>query len=198
MRTKEIVVKGWNTIAREYDRYRDKHKIDGELQQFVDLLPEGARVLDAGSGSGVPASQYLTNAGLKVTGVDLSDTMLEMARENVPDATFLKKDILELDFPNESFEGILSLFTLFHIPRKKHPEVVKRFYELLNKEGILLINTGIRESEGISNFFGMPMFWSNLAPQKTLEAVKKAGFSVLFEGVLQRGGELQYWVLASK
>jgi hypothetical protein len=31
-----------------------------------------------------------------------------------------------------------------------------------------------------------------------LEIVKSVGFSILFEGVLVRGGEFQYWIFAKK
>lgn len=195
---KSIVRDGWNVIGPRYDAHRIKNKIDKELEEFTSLLPEGGKVLDAGSGSGEPASRYLDSAGLKVLGIDLSDTMLEMARKNVPGATFMKKDILELDFEAESFDGVISLFTLFHIPKERHVDVFKNFHHILKPGGKLMINTGISESEGISTFFGVPMYWSNNHPSKTLEDVKKTGFSILFEGMLVRGGEYQYWIVAEK
>ena len=42
------------------------------------------------------------------------------------------------------------------------------------------------------------MFWSNYPPEKTLSLVKEAGFKILFDEVLDRGDELQYWVFARK
>lgn len=198
MSEKEIVVQSWNKIAPQYDMYRDKHKIDQELQKFADLLPKGGKVLDAGSGSGEPASKFLADAGFVVTGIDLSETMLEMARRNVPNAKFLKMDITAPTFEEETFDGILSLFALFHIPRIEHDSVFKTFYHLLKPGGILMVNTGVSGSEGFSNFFGSPMFWSNWDPKKTLSLVIKEGFSIIFEGALRRGGEIQYWVFAKK
>jgi len=195
---KDIVQKGWNKIGKIYDEHRIKDKIDQELQEFVDLLPKEAKILDAGSGSGDPASKYLDKAGLKVTGIDISDTMLEMAKKNVPNADFIKKDILELDFKDETFDGVISVFTLFHIPKERHKDVFQNFYRVLKQGGIMLINTGISESEGVSRFFGVPMYWSNNPPEITLNYVKEVGFSILFEGVLVRGGEYQYWIFAKK
>ncbi|MGV9206423.1 MAG: class I SAM-dependent methyltransferase, partial [Promethearchaeia archaeon] len=171
---------------------------DLELEKLVNYLPKHGKVLDAGSGSGEPVSKYLVDAGLEVIGVDLSDTMLKMARKNVPEATFLKQDLLNLEFDEESFDGIISVFTLFHIPKKDHFSVFLKFYGLLKSGGILLINTGTHDSEGFSQFFGVPMFWSNYAPEKTLSFVKDAGFSIIFEDVLARGGEIQYWIFARK
>lgn len=198
MSEKEIVAQSWNKIGPQYDEYRDKRKIDQELQQFADLLPEGGKILDAGSGSGEPASKFLAERGFHVIGIDLSDTMLEMARKNVPQATFLKQDITAPTFEEESFDGILSLFAIFHIPRKEHQYVIEQFYRLLKPDGVLMINTGVSGSESFSNFFGSPMFWSNWEPKKTLTLVKEAGFSIIFEGKLIRGGEIQYWIFARK
>ncbi|MFX0057922.1 MAG: class I SAM-dependent methyltransferase [Candidatus Heimdallarchaeota archaeon] len=198
MNVKDIVMNGYNQIASDYYNHRDLNKFNDLLERFVSLLPKRARVLDAGCGAGIPASKFLVKKGLKVTGIDISDTMLEMARKNVPNALFLKKDMKELDFDNNYFEGVISVYALFHIPKEEHLFVFKKFYEVLKPGGILMINTGLNESEGINNFFGVPMFWSNYNPKKTLELVKNIGFSIIFEGVLVRGGEYQYWIFAKK
>ncbi|TFG13920.1 MAG: class I SAM-dependent methyltransferase [Promethearchaeota archaeon] len=196
MSEKEIVIRGWNEIAPAYHANRNKEKINPELQRFVELLPEKAQVLDVGSGSGIPVAKYLSNAGLKVTGIDISDIMIQMAKKNVPQANFINMDMTEIDFSENQFDGVISVFSLFHVAKKDHFSIFKKFHDILKPGGILLINTGINESEGISNFFGVPMFWSNHAPNKTLELVKKSEFSIIFEGVLLRGGELQYWIYA--
>lgn len=194
----EMVKKSYNKIASKYYTQRDLNKFNGELDKFIELLPQDAHVLDAGCGAGIPTAKYLVNKGLKVTGIDISDTMLRMARKNVPEAIFLNRDLNELDFKKKSFDGIISVYTLFHIPKEQHKKILKSFFEILKPGGILLINTGVSELEGVSSFFGEPMFWSNYEPKKTLELVKSIGFSISFEGVLVRGAEFQYWIFAKK
>jgi len=194
----EMVKKSYNKIAASYYSNRDLNKFNGELDHLIELLPKEAHVLDAGCGAGIPTAKYFVNKGLKVTGVDISDTMLKMARNNVPEGNFLNQDLNNLDFEKESFDGVISVYTLFHIPRKKHEDIFKKFFEIIKPGGIMLINTGVSESEGVSSFFGEPMFWSNYDPKRTLEIVKSIGFSILFEDVLIRGGEFQYWIFAKK
>ncbi|MFX1588174.1 MAG: class I SAM-dependent methyltransferase [Promethearchaeota archaeon] len=194
----DMVKKSYNKIAASYYSHRDLNKFNGELDKFIELLPRNGHVLDVGCGAGIPTGKYLVSRGLKVTGIDISDTMLEMARKNVPEADFINKDMNNLDFNENSFDGIISVYALFHVPKNNHPNIFEQFFKILKPGGILLINTGTSESEGVSEFFGEPMFWSNYDPKKTLEIVKSIGFSILFEGVLVRGGEFQYWIFAKK
>jgi len=198
MYEKEMVMKGYNKIANDYYTHRDLNKFNGELESFFNMLPKNGKVLDVGCGAGIPTAKYLAKKGLVVTGIDISEKMLEMARVNVPQGEFIKKDMLQLDFEDNKFDGIISVYALFHVPKIKHQEIFQKFYRILKPGGILVINTGISESEGISNFFGVPMFWSNNRPEKTLEDVENSGFSIIFEGVLRRGGEYQYWIFAKK
>ena len=198
MYEKEMVMKGYNTIANDYYTHRDLNKFNSELDEFTNLVPKGGKVLDVGCGAGIPTAKYLVNKGLKLTGIDISETMLKMARKNVPDAEFIQKDMTQLDFDDNTFDGIISVYALFHVPKQEHKQIFQNFFRILKSGGILLINTGISESEGISSFFGVPMFWSNNNPEKTLKFINESGFSILFEGVLQRGGEYQYWIIARK
>jgi ubiquinone/menaquinone biosynthesis C-methylase UbiE len=198
MYEKEMVMKGYNVIANDYYTHRDLNKFNGELEKFSNLIPEGGKVLDVGCGAGIPTARYLVKKGLKVTGIDISEKMLKMAKKNVPKAEFFKKDMIQLDFDDNIFDGIISVYALFHVPKQEHFKIFQNFYRILKPAGILLINTGISESEGVSSFFGVPMFWSNNKPEKTLESIKKSGFSIIFDEVLQRGGEFQYWIFAKK
>jgi ubiquinone/menaquinone biosynthesis C-methylase UbiE len=194
----KLVEQGYNKIAEDYYSHRNLSKFNSELEKFASLLPENAHVLELGCGAGIPTAKFLTERGIKVTGIDLSETMLNLARKNVPEGTFIKMDMNDLKFDENSFDGIISVYSLFHIPKKNHFDIFKKAYKLLKHGGILLINSGVSESEGKSNFFGVPMFWSNHSPEYTLKLVKDAGFSIIFEGVLLRGGEYQYWIFGTK
>jgi cyclopropane fatty-acyl-phospholipid synthase-like methyltransferase len=199
-----IVADSYNTIAPAYEKYfrneRNASKFDDLLEKFVSYLPENAKILDAGVGGGIPTSKYLIKADMNVTGVDQSQTMLDIAKINVPEATLRNLDItqIEKNFDKHTFDGIVSVFTLFHIPRALHGEIFKQFSSILKKGGVLMINSGASNSEGFSDFFGKPMFWSSYSPEKTLNLVKNAGFDILYESTLIRGGETQYWIFAKK
>ena len=193
-----MVEESYDKMGEAYHRTRDNEKFNSELEKFAALLPSSGDVLDAGCGVGTPVSKFLAKRRFTVTGVDISKKLIDLAKQNVPEASFYQKNILTLDFPNDSFDGIICVYTLWHIPRTDHSSIINNFNRMLKDGGILVLNTGIFESDGMSKFFGEPMLWSNNSPQETLAFVKGSGLEILFEGILSLGGEKQYWIFAKK
>ena len=88
---------------------------DRFVEAFAKRLPDGARVLDLGCGAGLPSTRQLARRFYAV-GVDISETQLGLARKHVPDATFRRGDIAELELPEASFDGITALYSISHVP----------------------------------------------------------------------------------
>ncbi|WP_238013196.1 class I SAM-dependent methyltransferase [Dactylosporangium sp. AC04546] len=75
--------------------------------RFIDaMLPRGARILDAGCGSGRVAG-VLAAAGHDVVGVDLDPELIAAAREDHPGPRYLVGDLAEVDLP-ERFDVVVS------------------------------------------------------------------------------------------
>ncbi len=53
---------------------------------------------------------------ITATGVDISDVQVERARRLVPGAVFLRADATDLDFPSGSFDAVVCLYALIHMP----------------------------------------------------------------------------------
>ena len=70
----------------------------GEARLVDAMLPRGARVLDAGSGTGRIGS-FLSVAGHEVVGVDGDPVLVAEAQEQHPDARWIVGDLAELDLP---------------------------------------------------------------------------------------------------
>jgi trans-aconitate methyltransferase len=98
---KTIVAKGYDMLGEEYLAWASGFVDDGRqrmLNEFTARLASGARVLDLGCGPGLPSTQVLAGR-FDVTGVDISEVQLDAARRNVPEASFLRADVAEIDFP---------------------------------------------------------------------------------------------------
>ena len=195
---KSIVENGYDDIARTYHEQRDKFKSNELLARFSSPLPPGGDVLDVGCGAGVPVARFLVDAGFRVTGVDVSSSMLKLARVHVPSANFIKMDMRQLKFDADCFDGICAFYSLFHVPREEHLQVLIGFNRLLRQDGVLLFSSGRDAWEGIEDFHGARMFWSHPDGEVTRQLVIDAGFAVLMSEVQEHGGEKHYWVMAKK
>lgn len=193
-----IVETGYNRIAQDYHNQRDKFKSDDILSSFISLLSPGGELLDVGCGTGIPVVRFLVDAGFGVTGVDISSSMLELARVHVPEARFTKMDMRRLGFDASRFDGISAFYSFFHVPKEEQFQVLVSFHRLLRQDGLLLFCSGANAWEGIQDFHGAQMFWSNPDREVTRKLVIDAGFVVILSEVREYGGENQYWVMARK
>jgi ubiquinone/menaquinone biosynthesis C-methylase UbiE len=124
--------------------------------------------------------------------------MLSVARRNVPDATFLQMNMAEIDFPPESFNGLISCYAIFHVPRDKHASIFRSFRTILKPHGTMLVSVGSSEWEEVENYYGVKMFWSHFHPTTTESLITDAGFSIEFGRDVESGDETHYWILARK
>jgi SAM-dependent methyltransferase len=110
----------------------------GFLEEFTSRLPERARILDAGCGIGTDAG-YLDQLGHRVSGIDLSGKMLDIARQNHPGVEFFWQDLRHPDFRHSTFDGILAAFSLIHLRKDDVIPTLKRYHRLLKPSGLLFV-----------------------------------------------------------
>lgn len=90
---------------------------DRVAQRLLDLagVRAGDRVLDVATGTGAVAAAAVAR-GAEVTGVDISEEMLEVARERVPEATFAAGDAEGLALEGPFFDAVIAGFLINHLP----------------------------------------------------------------------------------
>lgn len=140
--------------AKEYDNwYKSK------LGEFVDKVETdsafslykptpGMKILDVGCGTG-NFSIKLAEMGCKVIGIDKSGEMLSQAKEKAKkkglDIEFHIMDIYDINFPDESFDGVFSMAAFEFIKESK--KAYNEMHRVLKKDGPLLIGTINRDSK---------------------------------------------------
>ncbi len=180
---KRTVAEGYDRVADVYLHWRErtpKQRITTYLDRVTELLPNGARVLDLGCGGGV-YSGYLAGR-FDVIGVDISAGQVALARELVPGATFLRGDISSLAVRPGTFDAIIAVYSIIHVPREEHEPLLQRLYELLRPAGRLLAVLGRddwvgRESDWLAP--GVEMYWSHFDAETNRRMVERAGFRLL-------------------
>ncbi|HEX9705680.1 MAG TPA: class I SAM-dependent methyltransferase [Gemmatimonadales bacterium] len=148
------------------------------LDRLVLPLPGGARILDVGCGPGEPIAAYLARRGFKVVGLDGSDRMLDLARQAVPQATFLPGDMRTAD-PGRPFDAIVAWDSVFHVPRADHHGIFARFHSWLRPAGRLLMSLGGSDEGGFtSQMHGETFFYSGHKPAEALRILASVGFRI--------------------
>ena len=149
------------------------------LDELLERLPPAADVLELGCGPGVPTAAAVVAAGHNLTGVDISSGQLEIARRAVPGATFLEADMAALDFPPSSFDAVVALYSLIHVPRRHYPALFLRISGWLRPNGVLLASFGTGDSPGWLEQdllgFGAPNWTNSHDPATTEMLLEGAG-----------------------
>ena len=99
----------------------------------------GKKLLDAGCGEGY-LSRYYAEKGALVTGVDISDRLIQMCKsQSNDDDKYHVGNICDLDFiDDEAFDLILCNLVLLNVPC--FDDALKEFYRVLCSEGSLIFS----------------------------------------------------------
>lgn len=181
-------------------RGEETRMVYADMEALAELLPEGARVLDLGCGAGVPATQWLAQR-FHVTGVDISERQLELARQHVPGATFIKSDMGSLTFPDGAFDAIVSFYAIIHLPRQEQSALIANIYRWLKSGGAFLSNWAVSDWEGVEENWegwGASMWWSHYGKDDNLAMLRDVGFIITSSEVRKTNDETWLWVLARK
>jgi len=133
------------------------------LDRLCSGLPAGAAVLDIGCGSGLPIAAELVRRGYAVTGIDFAAPMLDLARRNVPGATFALADMRTLALGRE-FRAVLAWDSFFHLAPGDQAAMFPVFAHHMAPGGRLLLTTGPNMSEVTGHVGGEPVYHASLAP----------------------------------
>jgi len=176
---KNTVEEGYNKIADKYLKTKDDSTLIFAKELEKQLEPN-SKILDAGCGAGIPIAKYLSE-NFEVYGIDISLKQIELAKKLIPNGKFKKANLIEKSFENEFFHGIIALYSLIHINRKNHLEILRNFYNVLKKPGFLMICMGLEDYEGEEEYLGTKMFWSHYDRKTNLDLLKKVGFEIIWE-----------------
>ncbi|WP_433165003.1 methyltransferase domain-containing protein [Kribbella sp. CA-247076] len=135
----------------------ETRRLTDQAQTLADLLhagityPAGSRVLEAGCGVGAQTVQLVTRSpGIDLVSVDISEESLAQAKARVStlaaDARvdWRHADLLDLPFPDESFDHVFLCFVLEHLPKPE--EALTKLQRLIRPGGTITVIEGDHES----------------------------------------------------
>ena len=182
IRETEITIEAYNKTAQQYAQNVASLQKTTYINHFVSLLSANASVLDIACGSGRDAKIF-SEKGFSVTGVDLSEEMLQIAVTNCPLVKFRLMDMRQLDFDSQYFDGVWACAALLHLPKKEIPAVISEVSRVLRMGGIFYI--GVKEGDGErfvkdNRYEGdITKFYSYFKSGELEEILQEKGFDIL-------------------
>jgi ubiquinone/menaquinone biosynthesis C-methylase UbiE len=181
------------TYAKIAQAYNDEFFDDTSdlplINSLVGQLNVGSKILDIGSGPGQLAL-YLSRQGFEVEGIDSSDEMLVIARKRVPNVTFTKMDMRALEYPDETFDGILASYSIIHIPTAELGGVLPEIKRVLKVGGAALFVTQEGEADQIVDeplTEGGKIFMNCFTKERIARVLGETGFKLLSQATINHG-----------
>ncbi len=148
---KSEIAESWNEEAAYYDTHVS-HGIQTEeekllwMNAFQTVLPPGdsLSILDVGCGTGA-MGLILAEMGHTVTGIDLSEGMMDIGRKKAESAhlpmTFQPGDAEHPPFAEHTFDAVINRHLLWTLP---HPDTaLAGWYQMLKPDGVVMVIDGV-------------------------------------------------------
>ncbi|MFD3499003.1 methyltransferase domain-containing protein [Streptomyces sp. NPDC058676] len=176
----------YDTVAEDYHtRFRDvlaKTPLDrAVLAGFAELVGPGGEVADLGCGPG-GVTAHLASLGLSVFGLDLSESMLAIARRENPGLRFEQGSMLELGLADGALAGVVSWYSSIHTPVDRLPGLFAEFHRVLAPGGHLLVAFQVGdETRHHDRPFGhrVSLGFQRRRPEAIAELLSAAGFALV-------------------
>jgi len=145
-----LTVGHYDTNAADFFAGTIDHDVSQNYQAFLSAMESdrSLKILDFGCGPGRDL-KYFSTLGHVAVGLDGSAEFCKMARE-YSGCDVLNQNFLNVELPEDSFDGIFANASLFHIPAKQLTNVLRTLHKALCNDGILFMSNPRGESEGWS------------------------------------------------
>lgn len=135
----QLTFQTWNKVAALYqEKFMDLDLYDDTYDRFLALVEkENARVLEIGCGPG-NITRYLLSKrpDLHIEAIDVAPNMIELARQNVPGASFRVMDCRELDKLTGRYDAVVCGFALPYLSTDDSAKLFRDSAQLLTPRGV--------------------------------------------------------------
>lgn len=114
------------------------------------------KVLDIGCWTGQLEKLIMQDAR-ELVGLEPSKDAVNVAKKSIPGAFFFVGSAEKLPFENNSFDTVIFLDVIEHVPVQTELKCLKEIYRVLKSRGILILSTGYKHPIGV--LFD-PSFWA--------------------------------------
>ena len=135
--SEDLTQRYYEDKAEEYLARTSHLDMESLYKPFLELIPAGGTILDAGCGPGRDTLSFLKK-DFQITAFDASAKMVELASKQTGVAAFQMR-FQELNYEQE-FDGIWACASLLHVPFCELDDIISRFSRALKTGGICFMS----------------------------------------------------------
>jgi len=167
----------YNKIAHAWGSAR--RNFFGREREYIDAIlsavPNGSTILDVGCGTGCPMAEYIISRGHHIVGVDQSEEMLAIAKQNFPNETWVLYS-METYKPQVGYQGALIWDSLFHVRRTEHEPIIRKVVSGLPSGGRIMLTVGGSAHPAFTDFmYGQEFYYDSNTPEETEQFLLRLG-----------------------
>lgn len=187
----------WNADKYTKD-FSYVHQYGADVMDLL-VLEKNMRILDLGCGNGTLTKQ-LSDKGLQAVGMDASEDMLKIAKQQYPELTFLIGNAVNFSV-EQPFDAVFSNAVFHWIDMKLHPSMLKSVNKALKPKGQFVFEFGghgncmqIHKAmsagfEKIGIVYNMNFCFPTIGEYAPL--LEQAGFKIEYASLFDRPTELK-------
>lgn len=186
----------------------------GYLDKLLALLsPSHNDILQIGCGAAIPTTEKLLahSPGFRITANDLSSSQIALGKRRLSEeagrggdrVTWVEGDMMQLNFPAETFDVVLGFYAIQHLPHDEQGVMIRRLAQWLKPGGYMLVNFTAEEAENVvmTGFMGEKgwIYYSGLGAEWYRQKIKETGLESILDEVKQvnaKAGHL--WIISKK
>jgi len=187
----ERTINYYNKIANDYFRSNAAIVIKDKIDQFISLL-SGKKVLDVACGPGHDTN-YLTRKGFNCLGIDLSEKMIKIAKQNFK-GKFKIMDFFNLSFKANSFDGLWCSSVFVHVAKKDLLPLLESFKKILKNNGFLGVITAKKQK--IKREKDDTRKYVTYRRKEFENYLIKSGYTILLSKIFIYGGKKRLFIIS--
>lgn len=192
-------------LGKKYSRIAKLYEsdVDGssygvtEVMKAFSLSKKKGKVLDVGCGVGGRIIDKLEKFPVSITGIDVSEGMLDRAREKHPEHYFEFADVCTWE-TNDTFDFILAWDSIFHLPFALQEPVIEKLCDYLAPDGVLIYTFGNDVGYHVADWHNDTFYYSSIGIEKNIEILQRKDVKILHLEMDQLPDERHVYIIAKK
>lgn len=171
-------ISAYEKHAWKFLQHRDKSTVGIQVaKQWAHSLMPDAHVLEIACGGGIPVTQTLVNAGLKLWAIDSSQTLISIFNNRFPYVPTQCSTVLESDFFLREFDAAISIGLIFLLREEDQIKMLRRISKILRPGASFLFTAPIEKGTWID--FNTSHSCISLGQDSYESALAQSGFRVM-------------------